>query len=181
MENRSLLSFRRIGFAGTGLLRGMRSKSGTTGRSASDQRKPEASGTSSSATDLRKRDGSVNITRAGRFYTSFYLDQFYETHRELLMTLDALANPLKLFVLYEDFVRGLVLEANPGLREERPGGGEFVHEARIGALVRRILPEFPQFIAAWLDRFEMPPFQTPAVRRKGFVKGRRIEEDTGLR
>jgi len=103
---------------------------------------------------LRKRDGSLNIQKAGRHYTSFYLDQFYETHRELLMTLDAMANPLKLFVLYEDFIRGLVLEANPSLREERTGmtgSQEFVHEARVGALVRRILPEFPQFIAAWLD------------------------------
>ena len=134
---------------------------------------------------LRKRDGSLNIQKAGRHYTSFYLDQFYETHRELLITLDAMANPLKLFVLYEDFIRGLVLEANPSLREERTGmtgSQEFVHEARVGALVRRILPEFPQFIAAWLDRFDTVPLQpptsdvrTPDVRR-GIVRGPKMEE-----
>ena len=79
----------------------------------------------------------------------------------------------------------LVLEANPSLREERTGmtgSQEFVHEARVGALVRRILPEFAQFIAAWLDRFDTIPLQpptadarTPDVRR-GIVRARKMEE-----
>ena len=105
--------------------------------------------------DLRKRDGTTNIAKAGRFYTSFYMEEFYRENPEVIDALDARANPLKLFVLYESFIREKVLEANPTLRAETPDGrGEFIHEARVGSLVRRILPEFAQFIAAWVDRFE---------------------------
>jgi hypothetical protein len=88
------------------------------------------------------------------------------------MAQNARGNPLKLFVLYEDFIRRKVLDANPALRDETPDGRELVREARVGALVRRILPEFDQFIAAWLDRFESPPLQTPTSDvRRGIVRG----------
>jgi hypothetical protein len=131
------------------------------------------SGSGILSADLRKRDGSINIQKAGRHYTTFYLNEFFEAEREAILTLDARGNPLKLFVLYEDFIRRKVLEANPALRKESfDGREELVYEARVGALVRRILPEFSQFIAAWLDRFESPPLQTPTSDvRRGIVRG----------
>ncbi len=120
--------------------------------------------------DLLKADGTVNIAKAGRFYTSQYLDEFFEAHREEIVAKEASANPLKLFVLYEDFIRGKVLEANPSLKEENYDGKELVHEARVSALVRRIMPEFPQFIASWLERFDAP-LATPNVRRRRTTSG----------
>lgn len=126
----------------------------------------------------RKKDGSVNMAGAGRYYMSYYLGEFFDAESQTIEASGANTNPLKLYVLYEGFIRAKVLEANPALRKESfDGRGELVEEARVGAIVRRILPEFSQFIAVWLDRFDMPfdvaPLQTPYVGRttRGIVKG----------
>lgn len=131
--------------------------------------------------NLRKKNGAVNISRAGRYYTTFYLNEFFEVDREAILQIDARANPLKLFVLYEDFIRGKVLEANPALRKESfDGNSELIHEARVGSLVRRILPEFPQFIASWLDRFDTPLQSPTSVDvRRGFERGIESTEELG--
>ncbi len=124
---------------------------------------------------MSRRDGKPTMAGTARHYLRLYFEEFLDKNRDLLIGRDALASPLKLFVLYESFVREKVLEANPDLAEMGNG-------PRLDALVRRIIPEFPQFIGVWLEGFDTvpgsPPLQTPNVR-KGFVKGK-LDEETGL-
>lgn len=122
---------------------------------------------------MTRRDGRPSMAETARRFLRTYFEEFRDKNRELLIERDALANPLKLFVLFESFIREKVLEANPDLAEVGNG-------PRIDNLVRRILPEFPQFLGVWLEGFATipasPPLQTPTVR-KGFVKGRMEREE----
>ena len=117
---------------------------------------------------MTRSEGKPTMAGTARLYLRMYLDEFMEKQRDLLIECNALANPLTLWVLFESFLREKVLDANPDLAEMGNG-------PRVDALVRRILPEFPQFIGVWLEGFDTvpasPPLQTPNVR-KGFVKGR---------
>ena len=120
---------------------------------------------------FRKDDGTVNISKTARHFQGHYLEEFIGKERRMIEEKGALGNPLMLFVLYEEFLRQKVIETNPGLCDAY----NVPNETRIAVLVRRLMPEFPQFIASWLDRFETVPPTTPSVTTVRGLKGGRDE------
>ncbi len=117
---------------------------------------------------MTRTDGKPSMAERARVVLLKEMRRWWSEEKDLIEERGFANDPVSLFALFASYIRIRVTQASPDLE---------TRDSAADSVMRRILPEFPQFLAVW-DAFveealwgaENPPLETPDVR-KGFVKG----------